>query len=193
LAGYFALSPFPAARRVMGIVVVMTLLTGRLASRSCGDRAGKTLMHAIALGNVVLGFMFYGVDLHDAWTEKRAVQQVAILLRPVAGETVWYAGHWGFQFYAERAGMKPVVPGESRLRQGDWLVLPDERIHQPSLELTPDALRLLHVHALEDPLPLRTISCYYGGRTPLQHQEGARLTVRRYRVTAAFIPARRSD
>src|SRR5262249_21689444 len=36
LAGYFALSPFPAVRRVLGLVLVLTLMAGRVLSRRVG-------------------------------------------------------------------------------------------------------------------------------------------------------------
>jgi hypothetical protein len=188
IMGYFALSPFPAARRVMGIVVVMTFLTGRLAARTCRSPARRRLVYYAAFGSIMLGLGFYGVDLRDALAEKQAAQQAADLLQPQAGSTVWYVGHWGFQFYAEHAGMRPVVPGRSRLRKGDWLVMPDERITQQMIALHDDATALRFLCRIEDSLPLRTVSCYYGGRTPLQHQEGTRVLVRIYRVTADYAP-----
>src|SRR5262249_37123165 len=36
VAAYFPLTPFPAVRRVLGIVVVLTLLVGRYAARNLG-------------------------------------------------------------------------------------------------------------------------------------------------------------
>ena len=39
LAGYLALSPFPAARRLVSLLVVATVLVGRLASENCVSRA----------------------------------------------------------------------------------------------------------------------------------------------------------
>src|SRR5262249_52368722 len=41
VAGYFALSPFAATRRVLGVLVVITLLAGRLASRTRRARPGS--------------------------------------------------------------------------------------------------------------------------------------------------------
>jgi hypothetical protein len=37
---------------------------------------------------------------------------------------------------------------------------------------------------VDDPVPLRVVPCFFGGRTPLEHHEGPRLTVRICRVTA---------
>ena len=47
---------------------------------------------------------------------------------------MWYVGHWGFQHYCERAGMRPLVPGETLARAGDFVVLPvypDDGFHRP--------------------------------------------------------------
>jgi hypothetical protein len=41
---------------------------------------------------------------------------------------------------------------------------------------------------LNDPVPLRTVSCFYCGRAPLEHHEGARIKVRIYRVIADYEP-----
>ena len=78
VAGYFALSPFLGVRRVMGIVVVATLLAGRLASRTCRTPGQRRLVTAIAIGNVTLALFFYAVDLRKAqgtaksWKRRRS-------------------------------------------------------------------------------------------------------------------------
>jgi 4-amino-4-deoxy-L-arabinose transferase-like glycosyltransferase len=42
------------------------------------------------------------------------------------GGTLWFEGHWGFQFYIEQLGQnaKPVVAGSSRPALGDFLAIP---------------------------------------------------------------------
>src|SRR5207253_3104362 len=119
-AGAVALTPFPAVRRVLGVLVVATLLVGRLASHTYRR---PRLVYGLTAGGVGLGLLFYAGDLRDAVAQKQAVAAAV----PPAGSTVWFIGHWSFQYYAERAGMRPVVPDESRLRAGDWLIGPDER------------------------------------------------------------------
>ena len=70
LAGYFALTPFPAARRVIGLVVVGGILAARAASR-IGRRfpgrraAGWAIALAIAAGVIVTA-----IDTLDAFPEK---------------------------------------------------------------------------------------------------------------------------
>jgi Dolichyl-phosphate-mannose-protein mannosyltransferase len=186
-AGAVALTPFPAVRRVLGIVVVATLLAGRLASRTCRAPEQRRLVHGVTAGGVLLGLLFYAVDLRDAVAQQEAVAAAVAVPRP--GATVWYVGHWSFQFYAERAGMRPVVPDESRLGPGDWVVGPDERFEQQHIDFDPDRVQLVRELTVRDALPLRTVRCYYGGFTPLQHLAGPRVVVRVGRVTADWVPA----
>lgn len=187
--GYTALTPFPAVRRVMGIVIVLTLLVGRLAARSSRVPQARALLHGITGGGVVLGLLFACVDYRDAIAQRSAVERAAAFVQPAAGETVWYVGHWSFQFYAERAGMKSVIPDLSLLEAGDWLVVPEERFQQQQVLLDPKRLELVAEPSVRDCLPLRTVRCYYGGDTPMEHQSGPRIGVRVWRVTKAFVPA----
>src|SRR5439155_15495540 len=94
--------------------------------------------------------------------------------------------HWGFQFYAERAGMKPVAPYQSHLLAGDWLVVPDQRIEQQRVAIDPGTLEWKGSIVVQDNLPLRTVRGFYGGHAPLEHQEGPRLTVQIYRISKSF-------
>jgi hypothetical protein len=194
IAGYFALTPFPAVRRVLGIVVVMTLLIGRLASRTCLTRERRALIHGVALAGIALGLLFYEVNRLDAEAEKRGAEQAAAWVReqqPQAGATVWYVGHWGFQYYAGREGMTPVVPDSSCLRTGDWLVMPDDNHNQQLIVVNPRAAHAVHQIDVTDSVPLRTVVCYFGGRTPLERHERPRLQVTIYRVEADFCPPTR--
>jgi hypothetical protein len=85
--------------------------------------------------------------------------------------------------------MRPVVPARSQLNQGDWLVVPERLINQQQIELDPAALTLLCTLTIDDPIPLRTVSCYYGGHSPLEHREGPRLAVHIHRVRVDFTPS----
>jgi len=182
IGGYFTLSPFPAVRRTMGIVVVTTLLVGRLASLTCRARARRRLNWGIVLAGTLLGAVFYGIDVRDAYAQKQLVAKAAEFLNKKEGGTIWYVGHWGFQYYAERAGMRPVEPGVSRLRAGDWLVVPGETIHRQGMPLEEVPLRRIREFKVDDSVALRTVGCFYAGRVPLEYREGPRLTVAIYQV-----------
>jgi hypothetical protein len=183
LAGYFALTPFAAARRVLGLVVVATLVAGRLASQSCESWPRRGLVHGLAAVGVLLGLAFYEVDYRDALAEQRGVESAARWLQErEPGATVWFAGHWGFQYYAERAGWIPLRVDESQPRCGDWLVLPDRRVAQQPWPIDPAQLQAVVTLCWEDGLGLRTVPTYYSGNTALEHHEGPRIEVTIYRV-----------
>jgi hypothetical protein len=207
LVGYFVLTPFQAVRRLLGVVLVATLICGRPASAAWRRQPQPVLLGVIVGFTALLGLGVYALDVLEAATAKSLAEEAARRIRERDGGTVWYVGHWGFQFYAERAGMRPVVtwyrPGEtwydeegpiprpspSRLRRGDWLVVPDWRLEQQKMVLPEDRLDLVWQLACADVFPLKTVMCYYGGNTALEHRgEPTRLEVSVYRVTRDFDP-----
>ncbi len=205
VVGYVALTPFPAVRRLLGVVVVLLLLAGRLAALTCRSPAGRRAVYAIAAYSAVLGLLVFGVDLVEARTERDAVEEAARQIRARGdGGTVWYVGHWGFQYYAERAGMRPIsayspdkgpipLPPRSALKKGDWLVIPQYRwsgerfaagVHKQ--DYAPDPQRTEHEFdvVVDDAIPLQTIMTLYSGTTAVAHHEGPRLEVEVRRVVS---------
>ena len=79
-------------------------------------------------------------------------------------------------------------PPEDSPKKGDWLAAPDERVASENVELNDPALREEVRLMYGDDVPLRTVSCYYCGRAPLEHHEGPRMTVRIFRVVEDFQP-----
>jgi hypothetical protein len=74
-----------------------------------------------------------------------------------AGERVWYAGSWGWMFYAEQHGFRKLLPDGTGLQRGDIIIIP-ERVYKG--KMPPD----LHKHLMlldETPCypltPLRTM------------------------------------
>ncbi len=195
--GYFALSPFAAVRRFLGIAVILTLLAGRLAARTCAGPAGRRTVWAIAAGGGALGLAFYALDLREAQVQQAAAEEAAAWVRAQGGGRGWYVGHWGFQYAAERCGLLPVVgrylpeeglPDPSRLHAGDWLVVPGSRIYRQEIQLAGAPLEPAVTFTFEDPVPLRTVWCFYLGRTPVERHTEPRLEVVLYRVTADWTP-----
>lgn len=186
IAAYFALSPFPAARRVLGIVVVATLLTARLAAAQSASR-GPVLVATLA--SAFLAILVSAVDFQEALATRRAAAQTAAVLQanPEHGRT-WFSSYWGYTFYALREGMVPIESGRVTLRAGDLLILVEQPISRLDFEPAKAPLAVLAVIEEEDLLPWRTVACYYAGRTPLQHHVGPRLRITIYRVLADFVP-----
>jgi hypothetical protein len=187
LAGYFTLSPFPAVRRVLGIVVVGTLLVGRLAAGQCRSQWRARLVGGVVLGNIILGLGLTAINLCDARAEAVGAERAARYVRQWHPDAViWFTTEWlttktwaGFEFYAERARMK-MLGGQtgSFPRPGDWLVIPYRPANKlPEVNLS--QIRSIPVSQVQvtDWLPFRTIPCYYSRRTAVEHHEGPRFVV----------------
>src|SRR5262245_31286988 len=194
LATYFVLTPFPAARRVMGLVVVGGLLAAHIASRVGRVSPVRRPARWIVAFGVAAGLAVTVVDTVDVFSEKVAVQRAsaatAAAARP-AGSTVWCLGKWGFHYYCEKAGMQPTVPGRSRLAPGDLLVVPmswDGRGFGPDLvglSVDPELSVAEQVaqSVWNEPLSGQTVLNFYGGRDPVIMRDHPRFGVAVYQMT----------
>lgn len=84
-------------------------------------QAPRWLIPAMASAGLVYGMLILmGIrDLAD--TQRRAVADL-IVPHTNAFERVWFAGHWGFQWYAEAAGARPFTMEPPYPTPGDILV-----------------------------------------------------------------------
>jgi hypothetical protein len=183
IIAYLSISPFSASRRAMGLVIILTLITGRLAAQ----RRPRELRWIVA-GGMLLGAGFYTVDLADAMAQKNALLRAASVVVQQPGETVWFTGHWGFQFYAERAGYQPVVPDHSILRRGDWLIYPHAGINGERVSIPLAMVEEVADIRIDDSVPLAVVPFYYGSGVPMQHRVLPRVWLSVYRVERDFIP-----
>jgi hypothetical protein len=202
VVGFFAFTPFPAARRVLGLVVALTVLAGRATSWQPPRARRVGAAAALGLG-IPVALLVFGLDLREADRQREAVRQAAAWIRgnasaqpglPASG-TVWFTGHWGFQYYAESEGFETLIPEypisppprlrpePSRLRRGDWLVMPDESIDQPLIRIDP-SLRLARRIELDGRWPrLTTVPYFYSGNLAVDRSHRDGLELRIYRVT----------
>ncbi len=188
VVGFFATAPFPAVRRVLGLLVALTVMVGYFASRRTEKlRLGGGMVWPVA-ASVLLGLAVFSVDRLEATAQRDAANVAAERVRTDdPGARIWYLGHWGFQFYAGRAGMHPVIPDSSLLASGDWLVVPG-RVHLQEVSVGEDVVGRVDVVDIEDRWPLATNLGFYGGSTPLVHHEGPRQRVQIFRVRKSFVP-----
>jgi hypothetical protein len=197
-AGYYALTPFPAARRVIGFVVVGGLLAARAVSRVERIRPLRQPPGWLIGFGVAAGIAVAALDTLDAFPEKWCAKRAAVVAADLPeGATVWFVGHWGFQYYCERWGMKPVVPGQSVLMPGDMLVLPippDEkgfyRPHTGTDPLHPPAWAVEQLGAdivWDDWIAGQTVPNFYGGANAVVSRDNPRLRVRVYRIREMWV------
>lgn len=86
----------------------------RLASR-------RAVLALLTAAGVTLGVLILSADARMTGRARAAADQ---LIRPrvEAGERVWFAGHWGFHWYAEAAGAEPLSIDPPFPRRGDIVV-----------------------------------------------------------------------
>ena len=191
IAGYFAISPYPAARRLLGVSLAATLLGARAAALRAPSQDARTGVRIAATTGIALGLLYYGSDLADARARRALLEHTQQRLSELGAdrhrETVWFAGHWDFQFHAERAGMQHVVAGESHLLAGDWLLIP---AHTPraALALWSSYFRIEDKVSVASASPWSTLPIYYDGPAPLRRQPETLDSVNILRVVRDVVP-----
>jgi len=75
-------------------------------------------------------------------------------------ETLWFEGHWGFQYYMEKLGSKAVATRQSVAKQGDFLAIPlnNTNVYPPDRKYA----LLLEVLSIHGPRWLTTTSDQVG-------------------------------
>lgn len=184
--GFALLNPFMAARRTMGICVVLIAAAGAVAARrGIGARNGR-LRLAVGFG-IALGCLFQTTDILDAVVRRSAAPRIAEQLKALGAapgeETVWVAGHWGYQFYTERLGMRQLIAGESQLARGDWVVVADGLARQ-SVPRIQHASASLAKFSISNPWPWSTVPWAYVGPISIRRQPKAQLIISIHRMLA---------
>ncbi len=97
------------------------LLCRHLPSRNCLRGGLSALFGGTILAGTTLSVLILLADARMAGLGKQAA---ATMIAPAvsAGHTVWFAGHWGFQFYALKAGGRPLTRTPPFPRSGDLIV-----------------------------------------------------------------------
>jgi hypothetical protein len=137
-----AASPFLAVRHLIPGIPPLVWLTLRRFEAAYSDRwqaCGTILLGLTTVVSTILGFLVAKADYDFAGWYRHLAFDVAsrtVEAGRVQGKTVWYTGHWGWAYYAERAGVRPYIPGVSTMNDGDFLLLPQLQTWQlPPKEL----------------------------------------------------------
>lgn len=191
VVGTFTLAPVPGTRRVIGLVIALTALFGRLASRTCLRPAQVATVCGVAIFGVLLGLGFHVVDWCEARVQQQGPETAAAFIRQRTPDAkIWYTGFWGFKFHAERAGMRsvrPGWPGYIEIAAGDYLVIPNSEFEQQKIDLkTAPFIQVGEFTFGEDYVPFRTVINYYLGYSPLEIRRGPRLIVTIYQFLSDF-------
>lgn len=121
------------------------ILVARMAGRARGMFPRVALGVTLVVG-ASLGLAIIRADAALSGMSRWAVEKL-IAPRVAAGENVWFVGHWGFQWYAENAGARPVSLSTQFPAEGDTVVVsaasaPNEKVLKRLRLDFPDAIPL---------------------------------------------------
>ncbi len=144
--------PFQAIRHLLFLIPPLVLALMPIAGRSVWLLALQSLL---TLAVQMADYEYAQVYRHYA--------QVA--QERWAGARVWYAGSWGWMFYAEQAGFEKILPSGDGLQAGDILIIP-ERVYKGKMPPnSAERMELIEERAYHARIPLRTmdygIASYY--------------------------------
>jgi hypothetical protein len=185
IAGYFVLSPYPAARRIIGLVVPGLLLTFRLAARtdgsgSAGASPSRTIWGMVGF-SLLLGLLSFVVDRSGYQGQKTATQELAgECHRKAPTAKVWFFGNGAFEFYGEPLGMKRLIADQTPVAPGDWVLVVQEFEEYYSRHPVASRCVLEGVREWDSVLPLR--SQYQVGGVALARREESLVRVTVYRA-----------
>jgi len=112
-------APFMAMRHILLALPPVLLLCGQAAD-SLFDRRG---VRVAAVGLTAgLGLALALSDYTYANVYRKYAVQAARASTP--GSTVWAVGHWGWQWYARKAGLQIYDQRTTTLHRGDYVVVP---------------------------------------------------------------------
>lgn len=120
-------APFQAVRHLIPALLPLALLGFRAlehargaAAQGVGERRGLGALLAL---QATLAFAVAFADYEHADAYRSHAERVAREQESRSGDS-WYIGHWGWYFYAQRAGMRELHPDGPFPRPGDRVVQP---------------------------------------------------------------------
>ena len=121
---------------------------------------------------VLVAVLVAASDTATANAQRSAASRLTTAHRPAQSE-LWFQGHWGFQYYMERLGARPLNYDGTLLEAGDRMVLPR---NNTNVQRAPLAHAVRTVELLSIPItpgfvstfdPRRGAGFYYHGMGPL--------------------------
>jgi hypothetical protein len=125
-------------RSLLPLVVPAGLLMARRIEHRTAPGGSPWRSAAVPLAAVAL------LSVAVTWADSRLAETAragakAVLdAYPPKDRTVWFQGHWGFQYYMEALGAKALDIGKSHLTPGDLVILPttNTNLYPPPANLT---------------------------------------------------------
>jgi hypothetical protein len=119
---YFAMSPFPAARRLGEITDAALLLVGRAAMLRKPDLGHGYAAPAAAAVSAACGLIMLAIGVIDGRGVEATARAAAAFARDTQGGTAWHMTSLGLAHYLDAEGISRLERDVTTLRPGDVLV-----------------------------------------------------------------------
>jgi hypothetical protein len=121
---YFAISPFPAARRLGEITDAALLLVGRTAALRRPELGHGYAVPAAAVVSAACGLVMLTISLVDGRGVEATARAAAAFARDARqGGAAWHMTSLGLAHYLDAAGIPRVERDVTTLRRGDALII----------------------------------------------------------------------
>lgn len=117
------------ARSVLPLIPAVAILLTRQCERRFDLNTSRG-MGVVALALVASGALSLWIAIADTALANTARKTAVLVRQRTEGEgaTVWFAGHWGFQYYMEQQGAQPLDLKNPQAKPGDLLAMPFNNI-----------------------------------------------------------------
>ena len=111
-------------RSILPLIPAAALLVSRALDRALGEIEMPIWEVLPMLPAAVIALLVAHADYRFALAPREAVNAMIEVARNNK-VTLWYSGHWGFQYYMDQAGAQPVCYGMPPMEKGDFFALPE--------------------------------------------------------------------
>ena len=185
------------ARSILPLIPAAGILMARRLDKLHFDFTPQ-LQRKVGLALVLSGVVSFWLAKADADWANSAEQAAAFIHQQTENQpgTVWFQGHWGFQYYMQLLGERPVDFLRTDMQRGDVLVVPENNADAYRMP-TAQFVASTNVLQIKLPQPISTMrwrsgaafySSFYG---PLPFAFGASETERYYVFRLSMPLARR--
>ncbi|HEV2395174.1 MAG TPA: glycosyltransferase family 39 protein [Verrucomicrobiae bacterium] len=104
------------------------------------SRNFRVALLAPALAAAVVSFFPAKADYNQAAVGRTATQEICARYQQ-PGKSLWFEGHWGFQYYMEKQGAKALDHYSSKPAPGEFIAVPSEAVNL--FDLSTNLIRLV--------------------------------------------------